>query len=155
MKNTFSKISLNDRKDIEKIIKYDNYDFSSIINNNDSSTLKDNSNDIYELLYVTSDDKIKYLSILKAQKDIKKCEVLYPKIDSSIQGRDFIINTTDYILESLDMEEVYIKVKENDQSMINNMTKIGYEDLGKEEKYIIYLREKINENKKTQGKDKI
>ena len=105
----------------------------------------DNEFNIY--LFNIKDNKINELCLLQGQKDIKTCTITCEK-----EARKIILPATDYALDTLNMEEVFIKVKEEDKLTINLLNKNGYECLGEEKGSIIYLQERkevltINRNK--------
>ena len=99
-----------------------------------------NNNEIYMYLFTIKDNKIKELCLLQGQKDIKTCTITYNK-----DCKKIILSATNYALDILEMEEVFIKTKEDDKNIIKYLSDNGYECLGEEQGNIIYLKEREEE----------
>lgn len=107
---------------------------------------KKNKNEINENLFLEDNSKIKDLCYIKAEKDRKTCTISFSPIKNRIKNRTLISLATDYALNMLNMEEVFILADLEDKNMIDNLENKGFENLGEENKSLVFLKEK--ENKK-------
>ena len=123
-----------------------------------SSISKDNyliekkeSNEINENIFLEKESKIIDCCFIHGEKDIKTCKISFYPIKSKILKRKLISYVSNYAINTLGMEEVFINAAKTDKSMINYLNSLGYENLGEENNKIIYLTEK-EEKKEEQRK---
>lgn len=101
-----------------------------------------NKNEIDEIIVIEKGNKIIDCCYINAEKDIKTCIITPVNMANKNKKRHIPELATTYALNTLDMEEVFVNVLENDQNMINNLKSKGYENLGKEKGNILFLKEK-------------
>lgn len=101
-----------------------------------------NSNEIETSLFIEMDNVIKDVCHLTGEKDRKACTITFADIKTKLRNRRIITLATDYALNSLGMEDVFVSIKEDDRNMITNLEARGFESLGAEDGKIIYLKEK-------------
>ena len=134
------------------------YKISEVIGKLHSSISKDefiqkqkNSNEINENLFIEKSSKIIDCCLIQGEKDIKTCRIsLYP-LKNKISKRKIVSYVSNYAINTLGMEEVFINVSSDDKSMINYLDSLGYENLGEENNKVLYLKEK-EEKKEEQRK---
>lgn len=119
-------------KDHLKLLKEFEKEHKGIIIEEPSS-----DNEFNICLFNIKENKINELCLLQGQKDIKICTITCEE-----ESRKIILPATAYALDTLNMEEVFIKVKEDDKLSINLLNKNEYECLGEENGSIIYLQER-------------
>lgn len=103
---------------------------------------KKSSNDIETSLFLEMDDSVKDVCHIKGEKDRKTCTITFAEIKTKLRNRRMITLATDYALNSLGMEEVFVSIDKEDKNMIMNLEARGFESLGEESGIIIYLKEK-------------
>ena len=143
-------------KEFEK--ENDMYKISEVIGTLHSSISKDefiqkqkNSNEINENLFIEKSSKIIDCCLIQGEKDIKTCRISFYPIKTKPVKRKLAMYASNYALNSLGMEEVFINVDKEDKYMINYLDSLGYENLGEENNKILYLTEK-EEKKEEQRK---
>ena len=123
----------------------------SSISKNDYLEQKKKSNEINENLFIEKETKIIDCCLIQGEKDIKTCRIsLYP-LKNKISKRKIVSYVSNYAINTLGMEEVFINVSSDDKSMINYLDSLGYENLGEENNKVLYLKEK-EEKKEEQRK---
>lgn len=110
--------------------------------------LSKESNDINQCLFIINDSGIKDSCYINGVKDIKTSTLLLATIKTTEKNRKILSIATDYVFNTLDMENVFIKVPDNDKDMITNLERIGYETLGPEG---IYFKDKPEEKTTQDG----
>ena len=123
----------------------------SSISKDDYLKTKKDSNEINENLFIGKSSQITDCCLIQGEKDIKTCRISFYPLKTKVLKRKLAMYASNYALNSLGMEEVFIKVSSKDQSMINYLDSLGYENLGEEDNKIIYLVEK-EEKKEEQRK---
>ena len=89
--------------------------------NNDS---QDNDYGIY--LFIECNNKIKDICYLQCTKDIKACNISHEK--NSLNSKKILVYATEYALNNLGMESVFIKIDPTDDTTRNYLSKLNYED---------------------------
>ena len=112
------------------------------------SVLK-NSNEINLVLFEMSNGQIVDSCSLQGAKDIKTCSISFAPLKNSSK-RTILTTATDYALTVLGMEEVFIAIDPTDKNIINNLEKYDFENLGEENGYIMYLKEKAEQKVQSQ-----
>ena len=107
---------------------------------------KRNSNEIEESLLLKKDNIIKDSCHIEGEKDRKVCRISFSPIKTKLRNRRLITLAIDYSFNVLGMEDIFVKINENDKNMIENLEISGFENLGREKCDIIYLKE--NEERK-------
>ena len=126
--NITDKPSLYIKKIRESISKEDYYD--------------PNKNELEEIIFTEKNNKITDCCYIQGEKDIKQCKITPLNINDKNKIRHLVENATNYALDTLGMEEVFIKADYNDNSMINYLELKGFENLGEIEGSILLLKEK-------------
>ena len=98
----------------------------------------ENAFDIILLLF--NDGKIVDGCNIQGTRDIKTCNVFFAPITQ--KSRPIINLATDYALNGLNMEEIFVSIKSTNKNMITNLESRDFENLGEDDGYITYLKEK-------------
>lgn len=98
-----------------------------------------NKNEFEKIIFVEKDNKITDCCYIYGEKDIKQCRIT--PINSN-KKREMTILATEYALNNLGMEEVFIPVDKDDNSMITYLGLREYENIGEVEGNILLLKEK-------------
>lgn len=98
-----------------------------------------NKNEFEKIIFVEKDNKITDCCYIYGEKDIKQCRITPINSD---RRREMIILATNYALNNLGMEEVFIPVDKDDNSMITYLELREYENIGEVEGNILLLKEK-------------
>ena len=101
-----------------------------------------NKNELEEIIFTEKNNKITDCCYIQGEKDIKQCKITPLNINDKNKRRHLVENATNYALDTLGMEEVFIKADYNDNSMINYLELKGFENLGEIEGSILLLKEK-------------
>ena len=96
-------------------------------------------NEISLTLY-TGQKSITDACIIHVSKDIKTCNIYYAPL-SQKKKRPIIDLAADYALNVLGMEEVFVSIKTTEKSLIDSLEQ-SFENLGEENGYVTYLKEK-------------
>ena len=98
------------------------------------------SNEISMELILQESSSVKDVCHIQGYKDIKSCTISFvPKKKSN---RKIASMATTYAINTLGMEEVYLKINPEDQNMMDYLESNEFECLGDEKGSIIYLKEK-------------
>lgn len=98
------------------------------------------NNDICMELVLQEKEQIEDICHLSGYKDIKSCTISFVKKDK--KNRKIFDMATNYALNTLGMEEVFININPEDKETINYFISNNYECLGNEKGSIIFLKEK-------------
>lgn len=134
-------IETNNLKHIELLDKFEKNNKLEIpigIFKNEEKT--SSSNDICMELVLQEKEQIEDICHLSGYKDIKSCTISFVKKDK--KNRKIFDMATDYALNNLGMEEVFININPDDKETINYFNSNNYECLGIEKGSIIFLKEK-------------
>ena len=101
-----------------------------------------NANELILDLFLEEDGVIRDSCHIYGEKDIKNCKITFAPIQSSIRKR-MIRLATDYALDILSMEEVFLTIEKKDKLIISYLELYGYENLGEEKGRLLFLKEKI------------
>ena len=85
---------------------------------------KKNKNEIEEDLMIEKDSKVIDSCHIYGEKDMKRCRISFAPIKR--KSRKLISLATDYSTSTLGMEEVFIKVSPEDDSLISLLEKVYY-----------------------------
>lgn len=109
---------------------------------------KKHSNDINEILFIEQNGKIKDSCIITGVKDRKSCKIEFSPLKTKLKNRSLITIASDYVLNSLGMQEAFTILPMENQSMMTMLEPKGYENLGMVENSdtIMYLKENENIN---------
>lgn len=100
----------------------------------------DSSNDISMELVLEEKEEIEDICHISGFKDIKSCTISFAKKDK--KNRKIFDMATNYAINNLGMEEVFITINPDDKATINYFESNNYECLGDEKGSIIFLKEK-------------
>lgn len=99
-----------------------------------------NKNEIEEILLSMKDSKIFGVCYIVGERDIKTCRITF--FSDISKHRKLIIQATEYALNNLGFQEVFIKIDKNYKQIIDYLSTHGFESLGEENNTIIFLKEK-------------
>lgn len=107
---------------------------------------KKENNDINEILFIEQNGKIKDSCLITGVKDRKSCKIEFSPLKTKLKNRSLITIATDYVLNSLGMQEAFTILPIENQSMMTMLEPKGYENLGMVENSdtVMYLKEKEN-----------
>jgi len=130
-------IDPNNIKHIEFLEEFKTYNYKTpigIIKN------QDDNNDISMELLLEEKNNITDICHLQGVKDMKQCFISC--LEKKKKKRNIIPMATNYAMNTLGMEEVFIKIKPDDKNMLEYLFENNYEYLGDEKGSIIFLKEK-------------
>ena len=128
--------SFEETKGMDKLSK----EISRIRNSSSKEEYYDSDkNEFEKIIFTEKDNKITDCCYIYGEKDIKQCRITPI---SSDRGRELTIEATNYALDNLGMEEVFIPVDKDDNSMIAYLELREYENIGEVEGNILLLKEK-------------
>ena len=99
------------------------------------------NNEVDIVLLEIENDKVTDCCNIQAARDIKTCSIFFAPIKQR-KSRSIINMSTDYALNVLGMEEVFVSIDSTDKYMMSNLETRNFENLGEENGYITYLKEK-------------
>ena len=135
-KNKLDLLDITDKKSKEMIKEYEQREGITL----DLDVIKNNnSNEFNAYIYSRKDIGIKDLCLIQCQKDIKSATIISMGKETS---KDILPMTTDYLLNTLGMESVFIRVNKDDRKTMKYLEEKGFESLGNENNDVVYLREK-------------
>lgn len=100
------------------------------------------NNSICQSLFLQDNGKIKDSCHIQGEKDIKTCTIFFAPIKSNSRNRHLLSLTTDYAFNVLGMEEIFVLVHQEDTNLKLQLETKHFENLGLENGYITYLKEK-------------
>ncbi len=103
------------------------------------------SNEIRESLFLEFNSKVTDLCYIEGEKDIKACTISFAPLKKKLKKRDLIGIATDYAINHLKMEEIFVKISPEDKNMIESLKQNGFENLGENEGEIVFLKEREEE----------
>ena len=103
------------------------------------------SNEIKESLFLEFNSKVIDLCYIEGEKDIKACTISFAPLKKKLKKRNLIGIATDYAINHLKMEEIFVKVSPEDKTMIGILKQNGFENLGENEGEIVFLKEREEE----------
>lgn len=101
----------------------------------------DNPNTINECLFIEKMSKMKDFCQITGVRDLKICNINTADIESK-QKRKIIKQATDYALNILGMEEVFVNIPTNDETLLTSMELEGYEPITDEAGHLFFLKDK-------------
>lgn len=116
----------------------------------DYKKIKHQANEIEESLLLIRDKKVKDICHIEGEKDRKVCSITFAPIRTKLRNRRIITLAINYAFDVLGMEEIFVKISQDDKNMIENLEIRGFENLGEEKSDIIFLKEK-EERKNSKG----
>lgn len=109
------------------------------------------SNEIKESLFLEFNRKVTDLCYIEGEKDRKACNISFAPLKRRLKKRDLIEIATDYAINHLKMEDIFVRLSPEDKSMIDSLGQHGFENLGENEGEIVFLKER-EEQLETQRK---
>ena len=106
------------------------------------SQYQKNRNEIDEDLFIEKNSKITDFCHIHGEKDIKTGKILLAPLTQKENKRRLLSLATEYALNQLGLEEVFIEVDSTNKNLIKNVEAKGYENLGEENGKIIYLKDR-------------
>ena len=101
---------------------------------------KESNNDISMELVLQEKEKVEDICHIQGYKDIKSCTISF--VPKKKKKRKIVSMATSYAIDTLGMEEVFIKINPEDKDMLEYLDSNEFECLGDEKGSIIYLKEK-------------
>lgn len=98
------------------------------------------NNDICMELILQEKSKVKDVCHLQGYKDIKSCTLSF--VPKNKKNRKIASLATTYAMDTLGMEEVFLRINPEDTNMMEFLNSNEFECLGDEKGSIIYLKEK-------------
>lgn len=102
--------------------------------------IDESNNDICMELVLQEKEKVQDICHLQGYKDIKSCTISF--VPKKKKKRKIVSMATDYAIDTLGMEEVFLKINPEDHDMLEYLDSSEFECLGDEKGSIIYLKEK-------------
>ncbi len=99
-------------------------------------------NDIIQSIYIKDGNFIKDCCFLEGKKDIKKCTISFSELQKKAKTRQLLTLVTDYALNTLNMQEVFIILAKDDTNFQQILEANNYENLGDVNGFATYLKEK-------------
>ena len=106
------------------------------------TTNQKNYNDVIQGIYIKDGNYIKDCCFLEGQKDIRKCTISFSPLRKNLKKRLLLSAVTDYALNTLNMEEVFISLEKEDIKTLKQLEENNYENIGEVNGCLIYLKEK-------------
>lgn len=100
------------------------------------------SNEIEQSLFTQEKEKIKDFCHIHGEKDIKSCNIAFAPIKTKLRNRRLITLATEYALNVLGMQEVFVLATDSDKVLVANLEAKGFESLGSESGITTFLKEK-------------
>ena len=100
-------------------------------------------------LLLTKENRVIDYCYIHSEKDTKKAIVTYPELLIAHHNPHFISESIDYVLNDLNMEELFLTLPTKDTSANKKITALGYHPIDTEESlttYFIAKEEKIKTN---------
>ena len=135
-----SKLIPIDPKNMEHIEFLEEFKRNSIATPIGTIKQQECNNDISIELLLEERNSVTDICHLQGVKDIKQCTISF--IEKNKKKRKIIPLATNYAINMLGMEEVFIKINPNDKNMLEYLFENNYECLGDEKGSIIFLKEK-------------
>ena len=136
-------------KQLEMLSIFEKENNLSIIDSIDKSISKEEylnkkkeKNEIEEILFTEKDGKIIDCCFIQGEKDRKVCKIMCYDIMNKSRKRKLPLLASEYLLNTLDMEEVFIDVLPEDTTMQNYLTEKGFVSLGDNNGKLIYLKDR-------------
>ena len=104
--------------------------------------LKRTANEIEMSLFTEESGKIKDLCFIQGENDMRTCKLFFSPTPDKVRTRKLLNLATDFALNTLGMESVFVITNTDDKIMHANLENCGYESLGLEKDSIIYLKER-------------
>lgn len=101
-----------------------------------------NKNEFEEIIFIEKASKMTDCCYIQGERDIKKCKVIPLNIKDKNRRRHLVELATNYALDTLGMEEVFVSATPNSNSMITYLELKGFENLGEVGGNILLLKEK-------------
>ena len=101
----------------------------------------EDSNTVNECLFIEQSSKIRDFCQILGVKDLKKCNINAAHIETK-RKRKLIKQATDYALNILGMEEVFVNISTTDEKLMTSMELEGYEPITDETGNLFFLKDK-------------
>lgn len=101
-----------------------------------------NKNDFEEILFTEKAGKITDCCYINGERDLKQCAITPLNINNKNKRRYLPELAATYALDTLNMEEAFVKVDVNDDNMINYLEMQGLKNIGEVGNNIILAKDK-------------
>jgi len=136
-------------KQIDMLLSFEKDNSLDIVNSINKFTSKEEylnnkkeSNEIEEILFTEKEGKITDCCFIQGEKDRKICKIIPYEIMNKSKKRKLPLLASEYLLNTLDMEEVFIDVLPEDIGMQNYLLEKGFLSLGDNNGKLIYLKDR-------------
>ena len=146
--NPYSSEHINLLMDYEQEHKVSTKSLETILKVRESLTeeeykeLKKSANEVEMSLFTEEAGKIKDLCFIQGKKDMRTCKLFFSPTPEKVRTRKLLNLATDFALNTLGMESVFVVTNSDDKTMHANLENCGYESLGLEKGSVIYLKER-------------
>ena len=145
-KDDLTKI-INFEKDIDKVfISKSLEEAKTSMSEEEYDNLKKTSNTITVDFCLKENDEIKDMCHIVGEKDIKTCYVSLAPIKG--KRKRLINGLTDYVFNTLNMEQLFISIKKEDTNIIKTLEEEDFESLGEENNQLLFLKDKEEQKEK-------
>jgi len=101
---------------------------------------EETANDINMELVLEEKKQIQDICHIQGYKDMKSCTISF--VPKKKKKRKIVSLATNYAMDTLGMEEVFLRINPEDNDMLDYLDSSEYECLGDDKGSIIYLKEK-------------
>ena len=97
-------------------------------------------NSVNVCLFIEESSKMRDFCQIQGVKDLRKCNINVAHIETK-RKRKLITNATDYALNTLGMQEVFVNISPKDEKLAMTMELDGYESIGEQDGNLVFLKE--------------
>ncbi|MBQ8131361.1 MAG: hypothetical protein IJ193_02600 [Bacilli bacterium] len=87
-------------------------------------------NEIMQTIFTMENDSVKDSCFIRGEQDIKTCELIFAPLKEEPRGRQLVGIASNYALNTLGMEQIYVSINPNDKNLRNSLISKGFEDIG-------------------------
>ena len=87
-------------------------------------------NEITQTVFTMEKDVVKDSCFIRGEQDIKTCELIFAPLKDEPKSRPLVGIASNYALNTLGMEQIYVSIDPNDKHLKNCLETKGFEDIG-------------------------
>ncbi len=138
---------INFEKDIDKVfVSKSLEETKTSMTEEQYNNLKKTNNTITIDFCLKENNQVKDMCHIVGEKDIKTCYVSLAPIKG--KRKKLIEQVTDYIFNTLNMEQLFITIKKEDSAIIKTLLEEDFESLGEENNQLLFLKDKEEQKEK-------
>lgn len=138
---------INFEKDIDKVfVSKSLEETKTSMTEEQYNNLKKTNNTITIDFCLKENNQVKDMCHIVGEKDIKTCYVSLAPIKG--KRKKLIEQVTDYIFNTLNMEQLFITIKKEDSTIIKTLLEEDFESLGEENNQLLFLKDKEEQKEK-------